>query len=135
MPTAINKCHRMLRKGGRFIIMTYNAFSYRRFIQAPAASLMLGLRELRGYRGVIGASTERGRAAYDADGSGQGAPHVDWISQRSLRHLCRQFTSFKARTENIDNGPPFRNSRPREQLLKTRWPALFGLDIYATAVK
>jgi len=39
-----------------------------------------------------------------------------------------------ARSENITNEYIFKG-RSREQLLLTAWPQLFGLDIYAHAVK
>ena len=135
MQKAIEECRRVLRTGGTFAFMVYYAYSYRRFCQSTFETLGYLLREFCGYRGVVGQSTAKERAAYDANDSGEAAPHVDWISVRSLRHLCRRFSGFSARTENIDNGPPFGRSVPRSELLKTRYPRWFGLDIYATAVK
>ena len=135
MEKAIEECRRVLRTGGKLVFMVYYAYSYRRFYESPFETFKYLLRELRGYRGVVGHSAAHERAAYDANYSGEAAPHVDWISVRSLRHLCRKFASFSARTENIDNGPPFERSAPRAELLKTRYPQWFGLDVYATAVK
>lgn len=132
---AIAECHRLLRPGGRLIFMVYYAYSYRRFVQAPRDTLNYMLRETFGYRGVVGQSAEQERAAYDANESGEGAPHTDWISSRSLRRLCHDFSAYSGRTENIDNGAPFRWSPPREELLKTSYPRWFGLDLYATARK
>jgi len=132
---ATDECRRLLRPGGKLVFMVYYAYSYRRLVQAPRHTLGYALRELAGYRGVVGASSERERAAYDASTSGEGAPHTDWISKRSLRSLCRDFSAFECRTENIDNGVPFRWSRPRAELLKTPIPRWIGLDLYATAIK
>ena len=101
---------------------------------APLSTLLNFAREISGYRGVVGNSAESERAAYDAGSGGVGAPHTDWISVKSLRSLCGRFSSFSARIENIDQEPPFR-SRLRKDLLATRWPALVGLDLYATATK
>ena len=131
---AIQQCFQVLKPGGELIFMVYNAYSYRRFRMMPLLTLKTLLKEFLGYRGVVGSGSERQRAAYDSDGEGGGAPHTDWISERSLRHYCRAFSAFNARVENIDQEPPFTHTQ-RNQLLKTRWPALVGLDIYATAIK
>lgn len=125
----------MLRPGGKLVFMVYYAYSYRRFYQARRDTLRYFRRELFGYRGVVGASKEVERAAYDVNESGEGAPHTDWISIKSLRHYCREFSAFSGQPENIDNGPPFDKSAPRRELLKTWYPRWFGLDLYATAVK
>ncbi|HEY8159949.1 MAG TPA: class I SAM-dependent methyltransferase [Methylobacter sp.] len=131
---AINECRRMLKDGGSLHFMVYNAYSYRRFAEAPLDTLWYRLRELIGFRGVVGNSRKNQRASYDSNKNGDAAPHTDWISQRSLRYMCRDFSSFVARSENITNEYYFKNTS-REQLLLTAWPQLFGLDIYAHAVK
>jgi SAM-dependent methyltransferase len=132
---ALTECLRVLRPGGKLIFMVYYSYSYRRFYQARKETLKYFLKELIGYRGVLGKSFENERASYDTNAAGDGAPHTDWISDRSLRHLCKGFTTYTSRIENIDNGVPFNKSLPRRELLKTSYPKLFGLDLYATAVK
>jgi hypothetical protein len=84
---------------------------------------------------VVGQSAEAERAAYDANAAGEGARHTDWISIRSLRRLCRDFSMFSGSLENIDNGAPFERFPPRRELLKRWYPRWFGLDLYATATK
>jgi SAM-dependent methyltransferase len=132
---AIDECHRALRRGGKLVCMVYYAYSYRRFYQARREMIRYAIRELMGYRGVAEARTDKERAAYDVNSGGEAAPHTDFISVRSLRHLCRKFSSFSAQAENIDNGKPFETALPRRDLLKTIWPRVCGLDLYATAVK
>jgi SAM-dependent methyltransferase len=131
---AIAQCHKLLRSGGRLIFMVYYAYSYRRFRQAPLATLKYLLKEQSGYRGCVGLASEKERAAYDAGASGAGAPHTDWISVRSLADYCGDFSQFAAKLENIDQEWPF-PSTPRRELLKTSWPSRCGLDLYATATK
>lgn len=131
---AIEQCHKLLRPGGILVFMVYYAYSYRRFRMAPGATFKNWMREILGYRGVVGASAEQERAAYDAGADGIGAPHTDWISVRSLRQYCEGFSAFNATIENIDQEKPFQRSL-RKDLLKTRWPALVGLDLYARATK
>jgi SAM-dependent methyltransferase len=131
---AIEQCNKLLKPGGQLIFMVYYAYSYRRFRMTPLLTIKTMMKELFGYRGVVGSGSNRQRAAYDASSKGGGAPHTDWVSERSLRHLCMKFTSFEATIENIDQEPPFRSS-PRKELIKTKWPSIVGLDIYATATK
>jgi SAM-dependent methyltransferase len=132
---AIAECRRVLRPGGKLIFMVYYAYSYRRFIQARGDTISYFLRELIGQRSVVGTSAAIERAAYDANAEGDAAPHTDWISIRSLRSYCKDFSRFSGHIENIDNGPPFTRSAPRRELLKTWYPRWFGLDLYAEAVK
>lgn len=132
---AIEECRRVLRPGGKLVFMVYYAYSYRRFYQARRETLNYLLRETFGHRGVVGLSAQVERAAYDSNQAGEGAPHTDWISIRSLRSLCRHYSAFSGQTENIDNGQPFEKSLPRRELLKTWIPRWFGLDLYATAIK
>lgn len=132
---AIAECHRLLRPGGKLIFMVYYAYSYRRFIQARSDTVGYFFRELFGRRSVVGTSAAIERAAYDANAKGDAAPHTDWISIRSLRSYCKDFSRFSGHIENIDNGPPFEKSPPRRELLKTWYPRWFGLDLYAEAVK
>ena len=131
---AIDQCFKVLKPGGQLIFMVYYAYSYRRYRMTPLLTIKTLVKEALGYRGVVGSGSDRQRAAYDAGSEGGGAPHTDWISERSLRHYCREFSDVKATVENIDQEPPFLRTQ-RSELLKTRWPALMGLDIYATATK
>jgi SAM-dependent methyltransferase len=134
MARSIAECRRILRPGGTMMAMVYYAYSYRRFVLARRETLRYFFGELAGYRGVVDSMSDRERAAYDANAQGEGAPHTDFISMKSLRYLCREFSSIKMRRENIDQAPPFRK-RTRTELLKTLWPQICGLEIYATAVK
>lgn len=131
---AIRNCYKMLKPGGRLIFMVYSAYSYRRWRMSPGVTARYWLNELNGYRGVVGISQEKDRAAYDMGADGGGAPHTDWISIKSLRSLCSDYSNFQCMPENIAQEFPFRLT-PRSKLLKTRWPHLMGLDLYATATK
>jgi SAM-dependent methyltransferase len=131
---AINNCWKLLRPGGSLIFMVYYAYSYRRYCTCLSATLGYSLREISGYRGVIGGSASQERAAYDANADGASAPHTDWISVRSMKALCRDFTKFSSRIENISQELIFR-AVPREKLLPTPLPQFLGLDLYAKATK
>lgn len=131
---AINNCHRLLKPQGKLVFMVYYAYSYRRLFSATKLTALYTMRELAGFRGVVGLAQSKHRSAYDANSAGDGAPHTDWISRKSLKYLCRQFSNFQARTENIEQEMIFRRT-PRKDLLTTRWPRFFGLDLYAVAQK
>jgi SAM-dependent methyltransferase len=131
---AIENCQKLLSPGGKLIFMVYYAFSYRRFRMAPLATARAIARELFGYRGVVGVSGDRERAAYDSSSGGVGAPHTDWISVKSLQYYCSGFSEFSGTIENIDQEIPFSRTT-RKKLLTTRWPAICGLDLYATVKK
>lgn len=130
----IERCWELLRPGGTFIFMVYYAYSYRRCRIAFKVTLSYFFREMGGYIGVVGDSGQGERAAYDSNSSGECAPYTDWISVRSLKKLCHRFSNFTARLENIEQEPPF-SKKTRASLLKTCWPRLIGLDIYAKATK
>ena len=104
---AIERCRSLLRPGGSLIFMVYYAYSYRRFRMAPKTTAIQLIKESFGYRGVVGRSADRERAAYDTGSTGVGAPHTDWISIRSLQSLCGGFSKFSAKLENIDQERPF----------------------------
>lgn len=131
---AIEECLHLLRPGGQLTFMVYYAYSYRRWMQAPIDTLSYLFYELKGNRGVVGASGSRQRAAYDKSVSGEGAPHTDWISKKSLTNLCAGFSKFEARLENVDAIPPFKYWS-RSRLINTVFPRMFGLDLYAIATK
>lgn len=132
---AISECFRILRPGGKLIFMVYYAYSYRRFYRARLQTLAYFFRETMGKRAVVGNSNDSDRAFYDSNTPGDIAPHTDWISKRSLAFLCKDFSFFSCKTENIDNDKPFHKSAPRAELLKTKYPSWFGLDLYAIAEK
>jgi 2-polyprenyl-3-methyl-5-hydroxy-6-metoxy-1,4-benzoquinol methylase len=132
---AIDQCYSLLREGGELTFMVYYAYSYRRWTRSPLATLSYVLRESKGYRGVVGLSASRDRAAYDSNSSGEGAPHTDWISKKSLSEYCSLFSSFTPTIENIDRDNPLFILWKRKTLLSTCIPSKMGLDLYMRAKK
>jgi 2-polyprenyl-3-methyl-5-hydroxy-6-metoxy-1,4-benzoquinol methylase len=134
MKRGIDECWRLLRPGGTLVVMVYYAYSYRRWMQARRQTLYYLSREVAGYRGVVTPSRGEEKWDYDHDNAGRTAPHIDFISVKSLRSYCSRFSNFRCRLQNIDQEPPFQK-RTRQQLLTTAWPRILGLDIYASAIK
>lgn len=134
MSKAIDECWRLLRSGGSLALMVYYAYSYRRWVQARHQTLNYLVSEALGYRDVVTPARAREKWDYDHSSDGTAAPHIDFISVRSLRYFCRRFSEFHWQRRNINQEPPFKK-RTRQELLTTRWPSICGLEIYATAVK
>jgi SAM-dependent methyltransferase len=126
LPKAIDESYRLLRDGGQLIFMVYNGLSYRQWYGNWKATF----HQFVTSRAQV--TNSEMRARYDTT-AGETAPHTDFVCRSLLRRYCRKFVQFEARLENVTSEPPFKRSR--EQLLKTHWPRLVGLDIYATAKK
>ena len=133
---AISECHRVLKKNGKLVFMVYYAYSYRRIFTEVNLTIRYSFKEFLGYRGVLMSKFSRERLAYDANKDGHAAPHTDWISKKSLKVLCSQFSEVSCYLENIDNGKPYnKEGLERRNLLKTIYPKIWGLDLYCEAKK
>ncbi len=130
---ALDEVHRILKPGGKAVIMVYNALSYRRWYEQTAETrryfewLYLGQSDRPAFN--INALQ-----AYDTNDAGDCAPDTAFVSVSHLKQMCSSFSSFSATLENIAQEPPYAD-RTREELLTTGIPAICGLDVYATMVK
>ena len=123
LPRAVEQVRRVLRPGGRAMVMLYNRRSFRQM------SMVLG-RRLRG-RSL---DDEAMRASYDANLEGEAAPATVYTSRAEAKRLFGGFSEVRVRSENFDPLvlPPL--TVDRRSLLG--WPAhLAGLDLYITATK
>jgi SAM-dependent methyltransferase len=111
LPQAVAEVHRVLRPGGRAVVMLYNRHSYRRLIGA--------LRRR---------SAEDVRRDYDSNAAGDAAPHTDYVSRRQARALFRRFATVRVDARNFDSLPYV----PR-RLLLGHVDRLVGLDLYIVA--
>lgn len=126
IPGGVDEVHRVLRPGGRAVVMLYNRHSFRRIRQA-ARQLP---ERLRGRA----EDEEEMRGRYDRDAEGNVAPATDYTSVREARRLFSRFSRVSIRRENFDY-LTFRY-RPIDRGRLLGWPArLAGLDLYITAVK
>ncbi|WP_158412813.1 class I SAM-dependent methyltransferase [Hyphomicrobium nitrativorans] len=132
---ALDECYRLLRPDGKLMVMLYYAYSYRRWEQARSETLRYWFRERFGYVGPVKPLSDAEKWDYDHNEKGQAAPHTDFVSVRSLRKMTSKFSSFSYRRENINTEPPFQKWSSRRELLKTKYPGIVGLEIYATLTK
>ena len=124
LPQAIREVGRVLRPGGRAVVMVYNRWSARRVVTAPRRALVA----LKSRREANAAA----RARYDADQAGNAAPHTDFVSARSLSGLFDEFSSVEVDKRNIDIA---RVPRARPTLLRLHVDRLVGLDLYVRATQ
>jgi SAM-dependent methyltransferase len=123
---AMQEVRRVLRPGGRLVLMVYNRRSLRRLMAAPRAHLR--------HRGARASADEEMRARYDATADGAAAPHTDFVTAGELRGLLHGFTEIRIERRNTDGLPiPYIAEGTRSALLALRADRLLGLDLYATA--
>lgn len=123
----VSEVHRVLRPGGRALVMIYNRRSYRQMKSA--------LKSLPGrLRGRL-ADDEEMRGSYDRNIEGEAAPATEYFSKREARRIFSAFSGTRIRRENFDSLTPLgRYYVDRQRLLG--WPAhRAGLDLYISAVK
>jgi SAM-dependent methyltransferase len=124
---AISEMRRVLRPGGRFVMMVYNRRSGRLALVRPALALRGRLRP-----GAPSAE-ETLRGFYDGRPDGEGPPHTDFVTLAELRGLLVGFHDVHIDRRGIDRVPLGVTAISRETMLRTRLDRLIGLDLYAVA--
>ena len=123
---AIQEVRRVLRPGGRLVLMVYNRRSLRRLVAASLSAV-------RRRRDRAGAD-EALRARYDATVDGAVAPHTDFVTAPELRGVLHGFHDVRVERRNMEGVPARYVSEPsRSALMGLRVDRLLGLDLYATA--
>jgi SAM-dependent methyltransferase len=127
---SIREVHRVLKPGGRALVMVYNRYSARQLyrVDRRRALASLGLGRAR--------ADDQVRADYDANATGEAAPHTDFTSRKEARELFSSFRSLAIEPRNFDD-ITIRGRRVlgRSTVLSTPLPRLLGLDLYLVAVK
>ena len=130
---AVDEAHRLLKPGGKAVIMLYNKYSYRQWVRWPVATFRHALHDSTGMCSASGVSTAQ-RKAYDASAAGQAAPETVFTSCADVRRLFRQFRQVQVGKENNDVWVTWGRTIARERMLNNlgKW---LGLDLYVTATK
>jgi len=126
---ALAETARILRPGGRAVIMVYNATSYVCWLKAPARTL-----RALGVDTPLALTTERERLAFDRNLDGKPPPETVLLRKPTFaRNLRRHFSSVEVTRTHIIPHRPF-------HFVPAAWlngifGGTLGLDLYATAIK
>ncbi|MGE0608884.1 MAG: class I SAM-dependent methyltransferase [Pirellulales bacterium] len=132
---AIAEVSRVLRPGGRLIMMVYYAYSYRMWIKRKLRLFKDLLLDVGGVSSYTGDPDER--AMYDTNLQGQPAPNTVFLSKRQLRRIARRsgLRVERASPQNAHVSLPLRLlGFTRDRALKT-WARYIGTDLYAVLKK
>lgn len=126
---ALDESYRMLKPGGKAVVMVYFAYSYRRWLSAPKSTLVQFLNDKVGLKLADQGHDQRERALYDASTlDGTGAPETEFFSVSEVRRMIKHWSHSSFRLENIGKDGLFRLI-PRSLANKIFGPAM-GLDMY-----
>jgi len=129
---ALEELRRVLKTGGEAIVMVYSAYSYRRWVRWPLATLryLLWDKLKIGRRPAAGESE---RAGYDESSDKRAAPATDFVSASELKRLAAQWTGVAVKRENI--GTELLLGRLNRNFLLRILGPICGLDLYCTLRK
>ena len=119
----VAEVHRVLKPGGRALVMLYNRNSLRQLTQR-ARALVERRRD----------GDEWLRARYDANTEGDAAPHVDFVSKNEVREMFCDFARVRIDVQNFDPYVLGRIHIPRERFLNNL-ARVAGVDLYIVADK
>jgi SAM-dependent methyltransferase len=125
---SIAEVRRVLRPGGRAVVMVYNRDSLRLLVERGRSRF----KTQRG--GASESADQRLRGRYDRRLDGQAAPHTDFIGVGAARRLFRHFALVRVERRNFDAYVLGGKIVPRRWFLGTL-DRVLGLDLYITATK
>ena len=141
MQTCVNQAYRVLKPGGKAMIMVYNKFSFRHWTRWPITTLKNLLKQLLpNIFNTPDKASVRQRKSYDAAIDGEAAPETEFFSVSDIKKIFKSYSDVHIERENCDgiHLPIIKNLRiviKREWLLSSWFTRLLGLDLYIVATK
>jgi ubiquinone/menaquinone biosynthesis C-methylase UbiE len=126
---SLSEVFRVLKPGGKAIIMLYNRNSFRQLVQVPWQKFKQFFnRQQKAKNQNFSAFV---RSLYDSNAVGEAAPHTDYVSSRQVRNLLSNFSTVDIEVQNFDTYVLLRGKVVihREKLLNNVAHSL-GLDYY-----
>lgn len=130
----IDETHRVLKPGGKALLMVYNQYGASRFIKWPIHLSKFWLYE-KGIMKHPPKISEKMKGYYDSNTSGKAAPETIFPSKAQLKTICHKFKKIALHTENSHSLPFFRNSKVLRKLLLNTVGRVAGTDIYFELTK
>lgn len=132
MPLAVAETWRVLKPGGKAVIMVYNAYSYRQWCFSFRNTWKY-FRADRRDEDVVLDQSEQDRARYDVNRSGEAAPITGFFSAGHIRRMAANWKHVSVQTENVGNNGILRliPRRPGNAILGQT----IGLDNYCLLEK
>lgn len=131
---ALDEAWRVLKPGGRAMVMVYYAYSYRRWVYQWRTTWQHLLHDKHGIAKPASAASERERAHYDASTKdGVGAPETAFTSATEMQRMTAKWAKCIVNRENIGQEWLFR-AVPRSLANRFAGPVV-GLDIYCALQK
>jgi ubiquinone/menaquinone biosynthesis C-methylase UbiE len=125
---AISEIHRVLKPGGRALVMLYNAHSLNRVLTVPLARA--AAKAVPSKRDWILYRIER-----DLNEALEGAPHTDFFTKRQAKTLFDAWQTAVVKSQNANGVTIFGHTiLPRRLLLPIVGPTA-GLDVYIRATR
>ena len=129
-PRAIREVYRILKRGGKAVVVLYNRHSFPQWVHTPV------IRTVALFSRRHSDLKERVRALYDQNMSGEAAPHTDYVSPAEARQLFKHFEKVKIDIRNFDDYTLAKSRIGlRREWLLNNVGRLIGLDLYVTATK
>ena len=128
---SVSEAYRVLKDGGKAVIMLYNKHSFRLLVQVPLMRVLGIFSNMKRYKSI----NEKIRSLYDTSKEGSAAPHTDFVSAREVRRLFKRFPRVKIDIRNFDNFSIGGKFLLQRDWVLNNFARLLGLDLYITAVK
>jgi ubiquinone/menaquinone biosynthesis C-methylase UbiE len=129
IPRGVAEVYRVLRPGGKAVVMLYNRHSFRQMVQVPLYHMKTKLLAQRKD------FSEFVRALYDTDSKGGAAPHTEYVSRADVKRIFGKFSKIKIDPQNCDTYVLFPGVVIRRELLLSSLGRTLGLDLYIVAQK
>lgn len=129
---AVSEVHRVLKPGGKAIVMLYHRHSFRQLMDVPWVRIKYHLSSRSTHKNM----REQVRALYDTNAKGEAAPHTDYVSRAQVRQLFKRFSRLQVDVQNFDPYSFWKGKIViRREWLLNNLARVLGLDLYIVATK
>lgn len=135
MQRCVDETFRVLKPGGKAVIMVYNSFSYKRWIKWPITTLKRLIQDLTSSKVQHYNSSLAERHSYDPSyiKDSSSAPQTEFFSKRDIGIIFNKFSKVKVEREGLSiRGKVLYDDN---KILNGIFSKTMGLNLYITAEK